>query len=257
MLICGVDFETTGLDNKVDDIIEIGAAIFDGETWKVKDTLSHFVNPGKPIPLMITELTGINDEMVKDGITIAGGVQLLDSFVKDCDFFIAHNAQFDKGMLMESIGRHGILVSERLQIPWLCSKSDVKTHVKAKCTKLSHLAVDYKLVVDGGKLHRALDDVLLMGQMLQRTGLTAKEIWEWSQEPWVYMKALCAPPWKDNGKSTIEAKSMGFSWERCTGTYEPVFPKKWVRRVKVSELEEEKARVAQTFKRVTITETPK
>ena len=52
-----VDLETTGLNPKLDKIIEIGAVkVRDG---KVVDTFSTYVNPGRKLEERIVELTGI------------------------------------------------------------------------------------------------------------------------------------------------------------------------------------------------------
>ena len=57
-----VDLETTGFDPKKDTIIELGAVRFrDGE---VLDTFSQVVNPGRPIPRAIQQLTGISQAEV-------------------------------------------------------------------------------------------------------------------------------------------------------------------------------------------------
>ncbi len=60
--IVSLDIETTGLDPVKDTIIEIGAVKFNGN--RVESEYSQLVNPGRPIPALITQLTGINDAMV-------------------------------------------------------------------------------------------------------------------------------------------------------------------------------------------------
>ncbi len=56
------DIETTGFSAEKDRIIEIGAVRMEG--GRITDRFSSFVNPGRPIPFRITELTSIRDEMV-------------------------------------------------------------------------------------------------------------------------------------------------------------------------------------------------
>ena len=57
-----VDTETTGLDPSRDQLIEIAACILRGP--EVVEHFQTFVNPGRPIPAEITELTGITQEDV-------------------------------------------------------------------------------------------------------------------------------------------------------------------------------------------------
>ena len=60
-----LDLETTGLDSNRDTIMEIGAVRFrttsnDGIIQANQlDTWSTLVNPGRPIPIQIQQLTGI------------------------------------------------------------------------------------------------------------------------------------------------------------------------------------------------------
>lgn len=90
------DIETTGLSQKHNKIIEIGAVkIKDGE---ITDRFSEFVNPEVPIPYQIEQLTSINDEMVMHAPTID---VILPRFLKFCKdtVVVAHNAAFDTGFI--------------------------------------------------------------------------------------------------------------------------------------------------------------
>ncbi|MBY0096575.1 ATP-dependent DNA helicase DinG [Mesobacillus maritimus] len=100
-----VDLETTGNSpRKGDRIIQIGAVII--EDGKIIGKYSSLVNPGKPIPAFIEELTGINDEMVSSAPAfseIAGEImELLDEA-----FFVAHNVLFDLGFLQDELQMAG------------------------------------------------------------------------------------------------------------------------------------------------------
>ena len=92
------DIETTGFNSVNDRIIEIGAVrVVEGE---IKETFSEFVNPERPIPYKITQLTTITDDMVKDAGTIE---EILPQFLKFCEgsVLVAHNAGFDTGFIRE------------------------------------------------------------------------------------------------------------------------------------------------------------
>ncbi|MFI3207824.1 MAG: PHP domain-containing protein, partial [Eubacteriales bacterium] len=93
------DIETTGFSSIKDKIIEIGAVkIQEGE---VVDTYSTFVNPQRPIPFKIEQLTSINDSMVIDAPTIETVLPEFLSFVGDA-VLVAHNANFDIGFIEQN-----------------------------------------------------------------------------------------------------------------------------------------------------------
>ena len=59
-----IDIETTGGNSKQDKITEIAIYVHDGH--KVIDEYQTLVNPERPIPYFISQLTGIDDKMVID-----------------------------------------------------------------------------------------------------------------------------------------------------------------------------------------------
>src|SRR5258707_37858 len=63
-----LDVETTGLDPTRDEIIELAMVKFeyglDGAVFRVTDQFSRLREPSVPIPIEITKLTGITQEMV-------------------------------------------------------------------------------------------------------------------------------------------------------------------------------------------------
>jgi len=103
-----LDTETTGLDPAKDELIEIAAAIVDGP--EVIDTFQTFVDPGRPIPALASDITSISDEDVVGAPTPAEAVARLEEFVGDRTV-IAHNARFDQSFLGRLAGPRSPLSS--------------------------------------------------------------------------------------------------------------------------------------------------
>ena len=115
------DLETTGLDPKSSEIIEIGALKYIND--ELVDEFSVLIKPKDDIPSEITNITGIDDEMVKDALSIK---EILPQFI---DFIgnltlIAHNSSFDLSFIEENI--------LKLDLPMIDNKNidTVNTEVK-------------------------------------------------------------------------------------------------------------------------------
>ncbi len=143
------DIETTGFSSIRDRIIEIGAVkVVDGE---IVDRFSTFVNPKRPIPFEITNLTSITDEMVMGSPTIETVLPRFLEFVGD-GVLVAHNAGFDVGFIEQNCRNLGLddhfvyadtVALARVLLPTL---SKYKLNIVAKALNISlenhHRAVD-------------------------------------------------------------------------------------------------------------------
>ncbi len=96
------DVETTGLSAVYDTIIEIaGVKMNDGE---IVDEFESFANPHRPLPDIITEITGITDDMLVDAPEVDEVLHDFYAWIGD-SVLVAHNASFDMGFLNNGLKR--------------------------------------------------------------------------------------------------------------------------------------------------------
>lgn len=235
-----IDFESTGLDTATARITEVGGQVVD-ENYKVLSTISTLVyEPGYPeITPEVTKVTGITQEQLeKNGVPFFEALKMLhDSIGGVVNYVVAHNAAYDEPLFRAEVLRHDMdmypIANWLMSTPWLCSMVDIESNYQFKSWRLAHLALEYGVTVNPKELHRAINDVDLMRQMLEASGVTFEQMLEYKQSPWVYVVALTKAPWEDNGKSTGNAKALGFSWQQAKGDDTGrVFDKRWVKRIK-------------------------
>jgi ATP-dependent DNA helicase DinG len=100
-----LDLETTG-DQPSDDIIQVGLVVI--EESEIVHRYSSLVKPGKAIPELIVQLTGITDEMVADAPGIEDVLADVLPLLAD-SALVAHNAGFDHMFLRYACERSGYL----------------------------------------------------------------------------------------------------------------------------------------------------
>ena len=94
--IVALDLETTGLNADTDTIIEIGAVRFNSR--RVEEEFTTLINPMRPIPQFVTNLTGITNGMVQNSPTLDEIIPELLDFVADLPI-LGHNVKFDLAFL--------------------------------------------------------------------------------------------------------------------------------------------------------------
>ena len=101
------DTETTGLDNKLDRVIEIGGIELDNH-FPTGRSFHVYINPGdRKVHPDALAIHGISDESLKDKPNFAGIVEELLAFFGDARW-VAHNATFDMGFMNAEFSRLGL-----------------------------------------------------------------------------------------------------------------------------------------------------
>lgn len=156
-----LDTETTGLNHRSHEIIEIGVIAFTfddaGEIGDVTGVYGGLQQPTAPIPAEITRLTGITDDMVA-GQTI--DMTRLKALVDSADLVIAHNASFDRPFCEAFFP---IFCNKA----WACSVSEVDWSARGfEGSKLGYLIGQSGYFHAG---HRAVDDCFALLEVLAQT----------------------------------------------------------------------------------------
>ena len=153
-----IDLETTGLNPKLDRIIEIGAVkVVDG---KVYDTFSALVNPGRKLTERVVELTGIRDEMLKEAPVMDEVLPKFHAFLEELpllghqllfDYSFLKKAAVDRKQSFEKNGMDTLKIARRC-LPDLEHKT------------LEYLCKYYKI---DHSAHRALKDAVATHELYQ------------------------------------------------------------------------------------------
>lgn len=94
------DIETTGLNKDTDYIIEIGALKYKNNI--LVEEFNYLINPKITLPQIITDITGITDNMLTDKETIDAVLPKFVEFIEDLPL-LAHNNSFDLGFINKNL----------------------------------------------------------------------------------------------------------------------------------------------------------
>ena len=153
------DLETTGLDPLYNEIIEIGALkVRDG---KVAERFMEFIHPQEEISPMITNLTGITNEMVANARPADAVISDFLEFCED-DVLIGHNVGFDYSFMKSGASNLG-LTFEKFGIDTF--KIAQRTLKSLPSKSLSSLCEYYQ--IENKAAHRAYYDALATAKLYQ------------------------------------------------------------------------------------------
>ena len=152
-----IDIETTGKSGEYGQITEI--AVFQHNGIEITGSFTTLVKPEMHIPLFITRLTGITNDMVKDAPCFYQIARKIIELTAGRTI-VAHNAQFDYNFIREEYKRLGY----NFQRKTLCTvKLARKLFPGHKSYSLGNLCADMGIQINGR--HRAEGDAFATAQL--------------------------------------------------------------------------------------------
>ena len=162
-----LDIETTGLNPKENEIIELSALRVEND--RIVEEFSTLVKPSGTISPYITHLTGISQSMTENAPDIKTAIKRFADFCSD-SIIMGHNVKFDIGFISTNLHRHhnlpfandyvDTLRLARIYLPSLPNK------------KLGTIASFFKFDTSG--MHRGLKDCVVTNLCFQKMKEMAK-----------------------------------------------------------------------------------
>lgn len=228
-----LDVETTGLNYKDDEIIELALKVIlfeknTGSIVKIINTYEAFNEPSKPIDNNITKLTGITKNMVNGKKINWNNVEKI---LEGVDLIISHNALFDRPFIDANleISKNKI---------WACSIKDIdwlqKGFVNSKQEMLCFWHGFYF------EAHRAMNDVNALIHLLTHPSYNKnKPIIELYINSKIDEYNVWVTNFPFNADKKDKIKSSGYYWNNKK--------KLWFKRVSIDNLEKEKKYLIKTI----------
>ncbi|WP_316207508.1 DNA polymerase III subunit epsilon [Bradyrhizobium sp. SZCCHNR3118] len=155
-----IDTETTGLERKLDRIVEIGCVEINNY-MPTGRSFHQYCNPLHPVHKEAFKVHGLSNEFLKTKPTFKRIVNKFLTFIGDARL-VAHNAPFDLGMINDEL--------ERLEMP-LLQNEIVDTIELARLKRpgkratLDALCAAFKIDTSKRTLHGALLDAELLSEV--------------------------------------------------------------------------------------------
>ncbi len=214
-----IDTETTGLDPKVDRVVDIGAVLI--KNGKIEKTWETTINPGIPIPPQASAIHHLTDEHVAESPSLESIADTLTDLADGASVIAAHNAEFDRPFIPT--------LSER---PWMCTLR-LSRHLWPSAPAHGNQVLRYwlklKVDLDGKNTHRALPDALVTVKVLGAEIETylenggkdnAMALMEYIKLPITVQKMTFGK--EHYGKSLSEVPSSYLQWALSDGAYDIV-----------------------------------
>jgi DNA polymerase III epsilon subunit family exonuclease len=156
-----VDIETTGGHSETNRVIEVAAfRVYGG---RIVAGMTKLINPGRPIPLQISYLTGIYDVHVAEAPAAYEVMPGFLDFLGD-SIFVAHSARFDFGFLNSESARCGL--------PPICNETVCTVKLARRVFPgevsygLSRMIERFSIEIDPRERHRGHGDAWATAKLL-------------------------------------------------------------------------------------------
>jgi len=155
--VVAIDFETA--DAGRDSACAIGVALV--ENGRVADRLYRLIRPPRA-RVMFTEIHGIRWSDVANEPSFGELWPEMAPLIAKADILAAHNAGFDRGVLLGCCGAYGIEPPER---PWLCTVKLSRALWQIRPTRLPNVCEHFDIPLNH---HDAMSDALACAEIACR-----------------------------------------------------------------------------------------
>jgi DNA polymerase-3 subunit epsilon len=205
VFIC-LDCETTGLDPKVDKVIEVAITKF--TLTEVIETFETLIDPGIPIPPESIKIHHISDDMVKGAPKLTDMLPQIVSLIGSSPI-IGHGIAFDVELLAQALEQSGKEAKIRFnkQIDTLRL---ARLYGESPTNSLETLRKHFNIAEEGA--HRAMNDVIVNIEVFRRLShnfKTLHQIYQVLDKP-IQMKVM--PLGKHKGRSFKEIPLEYLRW---------------------------------------------
>lgn len=157
MRVLAIDFETA--DSGRDSACAIGAVLV--EDGRMAASFYRLIRPPRR-RVMFTEIHGIRWSDVANEPCFGEMWPALAPLIETADLFAAHNASFDRGVLIGCCEAYGIVPPER---PWLCTVKLSRALWDIRPTRLPNVCEHFGIPLDH---HDALSDAAACAEIARR-----------------------------------------------------------------------------------------
>ena len=157
-----LDLETTGLNCYYDRIIEFGAVKV--EHGIVTESMDILIDPERPLPKRIVEITNITDKMLEGQPKITEALPKILNFIGDA-ILVTHNASFDFSFLQHALMRCNMPIMNNAVIDTLPLSRYL--FPESRSHTLGSLCRNMDVVYDEDSAHRADYDAKVLNDVWQ------------------------------------------------------------------------------------------